>query len=69
MENERRAIFFKYLQYGGIDASQNSGTGVSSKELKKMSTDDARQARSQTMIPLERRKLRVSFEEVARGFW
>ncbi|EPS32590.1 hypothetical protein PDE_07550 [Penicillium oxalicum 114-2] len=69
MENERRAIFFKYLQYGGIDASQNSGTGVSPKELKQMSTDDARQARSQTMIPLERRKLRVSFEEVARGFW
>ncbi|KAJ5488898.1 hypothetical protein N7539_003788 [Penicillium diatomitis] len=69
MENDRRAIFFKYLQYGGVDASQNHGTGVPPRELKQMSTDDARQARSQTMIPMERRSLEVNFEEVARGFW
>jgi hypothetical protein len=44
MENDRRAIFFKYLQYGGVDASQNYGTGVSPKELKQMSNYEARQA-------------------------
>lgn len=68
MENDRRAIFFKYLQYGGVDASQNYGTGVSPKELKQMSNDEARQARSQTMIPRDRQKQEVNFEEVVRGF-
>lgn len=68
MENDRRAIFFKYLQYGGVDASQNYGMGVSPKELKQMSNDEARQARSQTMIQPERQNLEVSFEAVARGF-
>ncbi|KAJ5370907.1 uncharacterized protein N7496_006999 [Penicillium cataractarum] len=68
MENDRRAIFFKYLQYGGVDASQNYGTGVSPKELKQMSNDEARQARSQTMIPRDRQEQEVNFEEVARGF-
>lgn len=68
MENDRRAIFFKYLQYGGVDASQNYGMGVSPKELKQMSNDEACQARSQTMIQRHRQNLKVSFEEVARGF-
>jgi hypothetical protein len=68
MENDRRAIFFKYLQYGGVDASQNYGTGVSPKELKQMSNDEARQARSQTMIQRDQEELEVNFEAVARGF-
>ncbi len=69
MENDRRSIFFKYLQYGGVDASQNYGTGISPKDLKQMSNDEARQARSQTMISPERRGLEVDFEKVAKGFW
>jgi hypothetical protein len=68
MENDRRAIFFKYLQYGGVDASQNYGTGVSPKELKQMSNYEARQARSQTVIQRDRQDLKVNFEKVARGF-
>lgn len=68
MENDRRAIFFKYLQYGGVDGCQNYGTGISPKELKQMSNDEARQARSQTMIQRDRQGLEVNFEKVARGF-
>ncbi|CEJ58505.1 hypothetical protein PMG11_07159 [Penicillium brasilianum] len=68
MENDRRAIFFKYLQYGGVDASQNYETGIFPRELKQMSSEEGRQACSQTMIPQERKELEVNFEEVARGF-
>lgn len=68
MENDRRAIFFKYLQYGGVDASQNHATGISPKELKQISNDEARQAHSQTMIQRDRQGLEVNFEKVARGF-
>ncbi|KAJ5690333.1 hypothetical protein N7462_004725 [Penicillium macrosclerotiorum] len=68
IEPDRRNILFKYLQYGGIVASQNYGAGVPPKELKQMPVEEARQARSQTTIPLDRSKLQVSFNEVVRGF-
>jgi hypothetical protein len=68
MENDRRAIFFKYLQYGGVNAGQNYETGIPPMELKQMSIEEGRQARSQIMIPRDRQELEVNFEEVARGF-
>ncbi|KAF3384968.1 Argonaute-binding protein 1 [Penicillium rolfsii] len=68
MENDRRAIFLKYLQYGGINANQNYETSLSLKELEQMSNDEAQQARGQTMIPRDRQGLEINFEAVARGF-
>lgn len=68
IEPERRNIFHKFLQYGGINAGQNFGQGVNDKDLQNMTSDQAMQARSQTSIQQERDKLEINFNKVVQGF-
>ncbi|CAI7675166.1 unnamed protein product [Penicillium manginii] len=67
---DRLNVFHKYLVYGGVSAGPNYGTGVSAKEVKGMTDEEAMQARTQTAVEKSREglKLDISFNEVAKGF-
>ncbi|KAJ5587282.1 uncharacterized protein N7459_003047 [Penicillium hispanicum] len=68
IEPNRRNVFHKYLQYGGITVGPNFGTGVSPQELKDMDEEEAMKARCQTALAKEIEGLEVNFDKVARGF-
>lgn len=65
---DRLHVFHKYLQYGGVSIGPNYGTGVTAKEVKGMTTDQAMQARTQTAVENSRKNLDISFNEVVKGF-
>ncbi|KAJ5165784.1 hypothetical protein N7492_006080 [Penicillium capsulatum] len=68
MESERRNIFHKFLQYGGITVGPNFGTGATPRELREMGHKQAMRVRSQTEISKDRDGLEISFTKVARAF-
>ena len=65
---DRLNVFHKYLQYGGVSAGQNYGTGVSAQEVKGMPEEEAMKARSQTTVQRSREHLEINFNEVLKGF-
>lgn len=67
---DRLNVFHKYLQYGGVSAGPNYGLGVTAKEVKGMTEEEAMQARTQTAVEKSRENLNldISFNEVAKGF-
>lgn len=67
---DRLNVFHKYLKYGGVSAGPNYGTGVSAKEVKGMTDEEAMQARTQTFVEKSResQNLEISFNEVVKGF-
>lgn len=68
IESDRRKVFLKYLQYGGVTIGPNIGTGVDTQDIKEMTEDQIMQIRTQTAIQKERETLEVSFNTVVRGF-
>lgn len=51
-----------------MNTGQNHGQGMSDKDLKNMTREQAMQARSQTSIQQEREKLEINFNKVVKGF-
>lgn len=68
MESERRNIFHKFLQFGGVTVGPNFGTGVTPSELSDMGEDKAMRVRSQTDISKEHKGIEISFAKVARAY-
>lgn len=69
LEPDRRKVFLKYLQYGGVSVSQNQMQGVSPQELKEMDKEEGMQARCHTRIfPDEEEDFEISFNNIATGF-
>lgn len=69
IENDRLAIFRKYLAYGGIDVGPRMFAGVDHKDMKDMDSEQILIARmGQTSIKSERAKLPIDFDAVVRGF-
>ena len=69
LEPDRRKVFLKYLQYGGVTVGQNPNQGVTPQELKEMDKEEAMQARANTAIfPNEGKECPISFNDVATGY-
>jgi hypothetical protein len=68
IECDRREIFLKYLQYGGVDISQKMFTGTDQRDLKEMDSEDILLARAQTSIAQEQLNLQIDFNAVVKGF-
>ncbi|CAG7930815.1 unnamed protein product [Penicillium olsonii] len=68
LEPERRKVFLKYLQYGGVGVGQNQMQGVSPQELKEMDKEEAMQARCNTRIFPTEKEFPISFNRVATGY-
>ncbi|OKL56289.1 hypothetical protein UA08_08575 [Talaromyces atroroseus] len=65
---ERMQVFSQYLRYGGVDVCAKMFGGVSEQELKAMDKEGIITARSQTDISVDKMKLDVDFELVAKSF-
>ncbi|RAO69816.1 uncharacterized protein BHQ10_005828 [Talaromyces amestolkiae] len=65
---ERMQVFAQYLRYGGVEVGARMFGGVSEMELKAMEKEEVVVARSQTDIGIEKMKLDIDFEHVAKSF-
>lgn len=65
---ERMQVFAQYLRYGGVEVGARMFGGVSEIELKAMEKEEVVVARSQTNIGIEKMKLDIDFEHVAKSF-
>lgn len=61
-------MFAQYLRYGGVEDGAKMFGGVSELELKAMEKEEIVVARSQTDIGVEKMKLDIDFEHVAKSF-
>lgn len=68
IENDRREIFLKYLQYGGVDISPKMFTGTDQRDLKEMDSEEILLARAQTSIAQEQLNLHIDFNAVVKGY-
>ncbi|KAF7158469.1 hypothetical protein CNMCM5623_003472 [Aspergillus felis] len=68
IESDRREIFLKYLQYGGVDISQKMFTGMDQRDLKEMDGEEILLARAQTSIAQEKLNLQIDFNAVVKGY-
>ncbi|PYH44503.1 uncharacterized protein BP01DRAFT_342179 [Aspergillus saccharolyticus JOP 1030-1] len=68
LENNRRAIFLKYLAYGGVDVSPKMFEGTDQKDLQELDSEQILQAKTQTSIATDSAKLPIDFDAVVRGF-
>lgn len=65
---ERMQVFSQYLRYGGVEVGAKMFGGVSEMELKAMDKEEIVVARSQTGISVDKMKLDIDFEHVAKSF-
>ncbi|RHZ46725.1 uncharacterized protein CDV56_102128 [Aspergillus thermomutatus] len=68
IECDRREIFLKYLQYGGVDISPKMFTGTDQRDLKEMDSEQILLARAQTSIAQEQSNLLIDFDAVVKGY-
>jgi hypothetical protein len=68
IENDRREVFLKYLQYGGVDISPKMFTGTDQRDLKEMDSEEILMARAQTSIAQEQSNLQIDFNAVVKGY-
>jgi hypothetical protein len=68
IENDRREVFLKYLQYGGVDISPKMFTGTDQRDLKEMDSEEILMARAQTSIAQEQLNLQIDFNAVVKGY-
>ncbi|KAH1278392.1 hypothetical protein KXV95_005573 [Aspergillus fumigatus] len=68
IESDRRDVFLKYLQYGGVDISAKMFTGTDQRNLKEMDSEGVLLARAQTSIAQEQLNLQIDFNAVVKGY-
>ncbi|EAW13015.1 uncharacterized protein ACLA_014520 [Aspergillus clavatus NRRL 1] len=68
IESERREVFLKYLQYGGVDIGPKMFSGLDQRELNGLDSEQILLARGQTSIAQERSDLTIDFNAVVKGY-
>ncbi|RAL14039.1 uncharacterized protein BO97DRAFT_422953 [Aspergillus homomorphus CBS 101889] len=68
LENNRRAIFLKYLAYGGVDVSPRMFVGSDQKDLQELDSEQVLQAKTQSTIENDTAELTIDFDAVVRGY-